>query len=389
LRFAGLHAISHCVRRITRLILGAMLLLAGRDALGSAGAPASTTAFETARSGYLYAFPRDHGSHDTFRTEWWYYTGHLAAEDGHRFGYQLTFFRRGIEDDRVRANPSRWAIRQLYLAHAAISDLSERRFQYAEKVSRAGLGKAGAAPDRLRVWIDRWAADSAEPDDPRHHLQAAADGFSMDLMLAPEKAPVVHGEQGISLKGGGAGQASHYYSLTRLAASGAVAIGSRRFTVTGSGWMDHEFGSADLGESLIGWDWFGIQLDDRTELMLYRLRHPDGRPDPLSSGTIVLPDGRTRHLRLPDFTVDVLDRWHSPASGAEYPSRWRIAVPSERLKLEVTPLLADQELLTRRSTQVTYWEGAVAVRGNREEAPVTGQGFVELTGYAERFRQKL
>jgi predicted secreted hydrolase len=293
-----------------------------------------------------------------------------------------------MEDNRTRANPSRWAIRQLYLAHAALSDLDQQRFHYAEKVSRAGLGKAGAAPDRLRVWIDRWTADTRTPDDPRQHLQATADGFSLDLSVTPEKDPVFHGEQGISLKGGVAGQASHYYSLTRLGASGTVTMGARRFTVTGSGWMDHEFGSGDLDESLIGWDWFSVQLDNRVELMLYLLRRPDGRPDPLSSGTLIFPDGRTRHLVLTDFSVDVLDRWRSRASGAEYPSRWRISVPSQHLTLEIRPLLADQELLTRRSTQVTYWEGAVAIRGSLGEAPVTGQGFVELTGYAEPFRQR-
>ena len=375
--------------KIARLLAGLVLLLAERDTVCSAEPPVSPDAFQPARPGYTYVFPRDHGSHDQFRTEWWYYTGHLTAEDGHRFGYQLTFFRRGVDDPQVQANPSRWAIRQLYLAHAALSDLSQRSFLYAEKVSRAGLGKAGADTGQLRVWIDRWATDTRRPDDPRQHVQASADGFALDLSVTPEKAPVIHGEQGISRKGSGAGQASHYYSLTRLATSGTVTLGAERFTVTGTSWMDHEFGSGDLGEELVGWDWFSVQLDNNTELMLYHLRRTDGQPDPVSSGTLISPDGRTQHLALADFRVDVLDRWRSRASGAEYPSRWRISVPSQSLTLEVTPLLADQELITRRSTQVTYWEGAVQIRGTLGTAAVTGQGYAELTGYAERFRRKL
>lgn len=345
--------------------------------------------FRQAVTGYRYAFPRDHGSHDEFRTEWWYYTGHLTAENGRRFGYQVTFFRRGIADEHVRNNPSRWAIRHLYLAHAALSDHGAQRFRFAEKVSRAGLGKAGSDSERLHVWIDRWAAEASTPAHDRQHLQASAGDFSLDLSLKAEKPPVVHGEGGISRKGEGYGQASHYYSMTRLSTTGTIVVDGTRLAVTGTSWMDHEFGPGDLGDDQVGWDWFGIQLHNRTELMLYRLRRADGTVDPVSSGTLIPPDGRPRLLSSSDIHIEVLDHWKSTTSGARYPSRWRISIPEIRLVLHLAPYLPNQELITRRSTQVTYWEGAVQITGSQEDAAITGDGYVELTGYAERFKQRL
>jgi len=346
-------------------------------------------AFQVARPGYTYTFPQDHGSHDDYRTEWWYYTGHLTARSGRRFGYQLTFFRRAVDNPEVRSNPSRWAIRHLYLAHAALSDVGENRFMFGEKVSRAALGRAGADTGRLNVWIDRWSATSTSTDHSEHHLGASTDRFDLNLTVKADKLPVVHGTGGISRKGGGTGQASHYYSLTRLATSGTVTLEGTTYAVDGHSWMDHEFGSADLGEDVVGWDWFSVQLDNGTELMLYLLRNADAQPDSVSSGTLVLADGRAEHLALSDFRVKVLDQWTSRTSGARYPSGWRIEIPSRRVTIELTPLLKDQELRTAKSTQVTYWEGAVAVRGQAGDAAVGGQGYVELTGYAERFRQKL
>lgn len=350
---------------------------------------ASPPAFHQASAGYRYFFPREHGSHEEFRTEWWYYTGHLATTQGRRFGYELTFFRRGVDHEHVRSNPSQWAIRQLYLAHFALSDRGRNRFRYAEKLSRAGLGKAGAEPGRLRVWIDRWSAEADASGLGPHHLQAATDRFAIDLSLTPEKPPVIHGYNGVSRKGAAPEQASHYYSLTRLVTVGSIVVDGQRETVTGMSWMDHEFGSGDLGEDQVGWDWFSVQLENRTELMYYRLRQADGSADPASSGTLVFPDGRSQPLAADDLRVDTLAYWTSRASGARYPSRWRLSVPSLGLSLELTPYLSDQELMTRRSTQVTYWEGAVQVRGHARDGPLSGQGYVELTGYAEPFRDRL
>lgn len=343
--------------------------------------------FQNAEPGYRYRFPYDHGAHDRFRTEWWYYTGHLTAENGRRFGYQVTFFRRATEPERIGAVTSQWAIRHLYLAHVALSDLDRKRFRYAEKVSRAGLGKAGTETGRLRVWIDRWSVEADDSPHERHRLRAAAGDFSLDLTVSPEKPPVVHGERGVSRKGADPSQASHYYSFSRLATSGTLVVDGERLSVRGTSWMDHEFGSGDLGEDLAGWDWFSIQLDGGTELMLYRLRRTDGAVAPVSSGTAILPDGRTRHLPLRETQVEVLDHWTSQASGARYPARWRVTVPALALTLDIRPLLPDQELITSHSTQVTYWEGAVEIAGRLRDAPVSGQGYVELTGYAKPMRR--
>lgn len=358
----------------------------------SSATPADHTrpaGFRSAEPGYQYRFPRDHGTHDDFRTEWWYYTGHLTTENGRRFGYQVTFFRRGIEPERVGPNASRWAIRQIYLAHVAVSDLDQGRFRYAEKVSRAGLGKAGAESGRLHVWIDRWSVEASASPHEHHRLLAASDDFSLDLTVAPEKPAVVHGEHGVSRKGTAPTQGSHYYSFPRLATSGTMTINGTRFAISGLSWMDHEFGSSDLDEDLIGWDWFSVQLENNTELMLYGLRRSDGTVAPVSSGTVIFPDGRTQHLSAADMRVDVLDYWSSRASGGQYPSRWRLAVPALDLSLDLRPLLADQELTTSRSTQVTYWEGAVEASGHLRGAPVAGNGYVELTGYAKPMRKRL
>ena len=345
--------------------------------------------FRVATEGYRYAFPRDHGSHEEFRTEWWYYTGQLRAKDGRPFGYQLTFFRRGMLREQTKTLPSQWAVTQLYLAHFAVSDLSKSRFHYAEKMSRAGLGKAGAAPDRLHAWIDHWSAESLSATPGTQTLQAAEGDLAIELTVSPEKPLVLHGTGGVSRKGAGVGQASHYYSFTRLATTGKLTVGNESFDVTGTSWMDHEFGSADLDKDLIGWDWFSLQLDDQRELMLYRLRRTDGSADPASSGTVIDRDGRGHHLLLGDFTLEPTSYWTSQTSHARYPQRWRLTIPSQQLSLELVPLMADQELSTKRSTQVTYWEGAIETTGTAQGKPIHGQGYMELTGYAERVPNKL
>ncbi len=369
------------------MLVGAAVF--GFSAASSPSVGETLEGFRAAAAGYRYEFPRDHGAHDEFRTEWWYYTGHLRASNGRRFGFELTFFRRGIPAGEIKTRPSQWSVSQLYLAHFAISDLDRQQFHYAEKVSRAGLGKAGADEGRLNVWIDHWLAESLMNEPARHRLEALQGDLRLSLHLTSEKPPTVHGRGGISRKGASEGQASHYYSLTRLAATGSITVGAETFDVTGLGWMDHEFGSADLDSDLVGWDWFSVQMDDRTELMLYRLRRTDGSSDPSSSGTLIHADGTSEYLPQSEFGLEPSDEWISPNSRARYPQRWRITVPRRRLSLDVTSLLRQQELVTTRSTQVTYWEGAARVSGTRDGNPVTGQGYVELTGYAERFSQKL
>ena len=348
--------------------------------------PTTAMEFRPALPGYHYRFPFDHGSHDDFQTEWWYYTGHLQAGNGKTFGYQLTFFQRAVAHEAAAKNPSRWALRHLYFAHFAVTDEAGRRFQFMEKISRAGIRKAGAETGRLAVWIDDWRA---EADGDSHVLHAQGEGISLHLRLTPEKPPVIHGTAGVSRKGEGPGESSHYYSFTRLRTEGTLTYEGNPLTVAGLSWMDHEFGSNQLGESQAGWDWFSLQLSDATELMVYRIRRRDGTIEPASGGTWVRADGSAVPLTRDEITVDELDHWQSPQSRGRYPARWRLTVPSARLGVEIVPTVPHQELLTHRSTQVTYWEGSVTVTGERAGRPITGLGYVELTGYAAPLRRRL
>lgn len=350
------------------------------------GADSHPTPFQSATAGYRYNFPRDHGSHPIYRTEWWYYTGHLHSKSGRSFGFELTFFRRGIPPDEIKTLPSKWSVKDLYLAHFAVTDITGKRFHFSEKLSREGLGKAGADESRLLVWIDDWRAEASTEPSASHTLVARDETHTLALTLQPTKPLVTHGAAGISRKGKDVGQASHYYSFTRLATSGKLTIDGESFEVTGTSWMDHEFGSAELGTDQVGWDWFSIQFEDDTELMLYRMRRKDGASDLASSGTAVSPDGDARHLEVTDFQIESSGTWTSAESKATYPAKWRLTIPLLGLILDVTPLLADQELRTSRSTRVSYWEGAVAVTGTKQGRPIKGQGYVELTGYAERLK---
>jgi predicted secreted hydrolase len=346
--------------------------------------PVGAGEFRQALPGYVFAFPRDHYAHEEFRTEWWYYTGHLRSAVGEEFGYQVTFFRSGLAD--AQANPSRWAARHLYLAHFAVSDISRKAFRFFERVNRAGLGQAGAGSAEFRVWVGDW---EVRGDGMRQRLRAAEGDHAIDLTLQSKKAPVIHGENGINQKGEGRGHASHYYSLTRLQTEGTLTVRGKKHAVTGLSWMDHEFGSTQLSSDQVGWDWFSLQLDDGSELMLYAIRKTDGRPDPHSAGTRVAADGRVDRLTQRDFTIEVLDRWTSPRSKGTYPMKWRLTAPPIGLDLAVTPAFPDQELDTAKSTQVVYWEGAVRAAGTLSGKPVTAQGYVELTGYAAPFRKRL
>jgi predicted secreted hydrolase len=281
-------------------------------------------------------------------------------------------------------NPSAWRTKDLFLAHTALSDLEAKRFHLDEKVARAGAGLAGVTRDNdaTRVFLGDWSA-GIELD--RHRLEAKAKEFSLDLVCRASKPLAAHGKGGYSLKGKRPESASCYYSYTRLETEGSIVLRGVSVPVTGTSWMDHEFSSAPLEDDLEGWDWFSLQLEDRTELMIYLLRQKTGGNSPASSGTFVKASGETVRLTQSDFQVEVLDRWKSSRSGATYPSRWRVRVIPLNLELFVIPNLSDQELITEKSTRVTYWEGSVSVSGRSEQGPVSGVGYVEMTGYAKPF----
>ncbi len=339
-------------------------------------------------------FPQDHGPHPDYRTEWWYYTGNLASETGERLGFQLTFFRRRISppgaDKSWPSSPgSAWRARQIYLAHAAITEISRGRLLHAEEVARGALGLADAriSGEDTTVFVKNWSVSLGQA---AHSIKAATGNFSFDLTAKPLKPPVLHGQSGYSLKGRTPERSSCYYSFTRLGISGEVIIEGRSLPVTGLAWMDHEFSSAPLDEDLAGWDWLSLQLDDGTELMIYFLRHKDGSISRASSGTYVDAGGEPLHLSREDLSVETDRVWKSPHTGAVYPSRWRIGVLPLGLDLEVTPNLADQELQTPESTRVTYWEGSVQIRGTaRQRRAVSGSGYVELTGYQRNIGNRL
>jgi predicted secreted hydrolase len=351
--------------------------------------------FRRALPGRIFSFPQDHFSHPEFKTEWWYYSGHLQSirEVRKSFGYQLTFFRTGLTRE-AKNQKSRWSIQDLYFAHLALTDESKERFDYREKVSRGSLGEAGAFPfspkgKTFRVWIEDWSVEGGGGGMKDHLLKARDKDFGIELMLTPEKNPVIHGQHGISQKAEGKGFASHYYSITRLKTEGKVFLRDKEVPVQGLSWMDHEFGSSQLREYQVGWDWFSIQLENGVDLMFYQIRNKDGKIDPYSSGTIIFPDGRNEFLALKEFQIEVLENWRGQKSGANYPSRWRLKLNDRSIELVLTPTVKDQELITKESTRVTYWEGSVKVEGKYQNNPIKGKGYVELTGYAKPFSKEI
>lgn len=330
-----------------------------------------------ATAGYQYSFPRDYASHPPYKVEWWYYTGNLETSSGRRFGYQLTFFRTGIT--LQPASASRWAVRDLYMAHFCISDIEQKQFHSYEKLNRAGVGFAGAEESSYHVWNEDWEAHLEGKD----HLIRARDGEAeLELRLTPEKPEVIHGENGISQKGVAVGNASHYFSLTRLRSAGRITIGGESFEVMGLSWMDREFSSSFLEPGQIGWDWFSIQLDDGRDLMIYQFRRSDGSTDVHSSGTLIDTNGRATHIPFNEFTLRPTGaNWQSD-SGATYPTEWTIELPKYNLNLSVAAAFNNQELRTTGSTNVTYWEGSVNIEGTAIGQPVRGRGYLEMTGYS-------
>ncbi|MFA6955263.1 MAG: lipocalin-like domain-containing protein [Thermoanaerobaculia bacterium] len=361
-----------------RIVLLAAIV-ASLTASSAAAQPTTPDGYRLAVPGWVFEFPRDHGTHDEFRTEWWYFTGHLRSAAGRRYGFEVTFFRVGAAGPQAAGEATAWDLRNVSLAHFAITDVGGRRFRYYEKLNRSTPFLAGAKAGFLHVFNEGWSATAAADGSWRLLAREGAD--AIDLRLRLEKPPAIHGRDGISVKAAGEGNASHYYSITRLSAEGTVDAGGRRETVRGQAWMDHEFGSAMLREHQSGWDWFSFQFDNDTELMLYVIRRSDGTADVTSSGSIVLADGRVIHLERGDFSVAPRGRWKSAKSGATYPMGWRVRVPKFDIELDVRELMKDQELVTTKSTQVTYWEGSVDATGRSGGTLVRGEGYVEMTGY--------
>ncbi len=367
------------------LILAALILLAGcaaprpevrasLDAVEVLGGGA-TAGFAQALEPRDFVFPRDHGPHPGYSLEWWYYTGNLDA-GGRPFGFQLTFFRSALAPDPPE-RPSAWGAANIYLAHLALSDVQAGRFYAYERFSRDAAGLAGAAGEPFRVFLEGWSAEGAGPEGMTMRLRAAEGDVALDLTLDSLKPPTLQGDRGLSQKGPEPGNASYYYSLPRMEATGTVTVAGQPFAVSGLAWMDHEWGSSFLSRDAAGWDWVSVQLDDGHDLMLAQIR---GEAGVLRSfGVLVAPDGAARHLDPATLDLRPLATWRSPRSGAVYPSGWRLVAPEVGLALELQPLLKDQEL----PLSIVYWEGAVRATGSLGGASVSGNGYVELTGYEQ------
>ncbi len=364
-------AVSHHLPKYLLAFLSTLSIL---STMSTSSFPQSTR-FKLALPGYNFQFPRDHAAHPDFRTEWWYFTGNIKSEQGHRYGYELTIFRHRIDDstETFEPNPSRWAEGNFYFAHFAVSDVDRNRFFYESKHARPAVGLAGASATECRAWVRDWSIVLKENV---FQLRAEGKDYSIDLQLSPEKPHVIHGIDGVSQKSDGRGQASHYISFTSLKTTGQINIAGKTEVVTGFSWMDHEFGSNQLGSDQAGWDWYCIQLDNNTEIMLYNMRKKDGSRDGNSSGTWIAPDGSATHLTSSQWSVRADSAWTSPHTGATYPMGWTAEIPGQQLTLRLRPLMKDQEL-----SSAGYWEGAIEVEGEQGGAKVVGHGYVELVGY--------
>lgn len=342
------------------------------------------------------SWPRSHGAHPLYATEWWYFTGHLTSSDKpeHRaapeiategsYGFELVFFRVGINPEANSSSRSAWKMQSLYLAHAALTDDSSKSFSYAERRSRGAFAEAGASEEGLNVWLRDWSAkgDVGEKNGSIE-LNFEVDAKKLRLLLTPEKAVVLHGEKGLSRKGPNAGEASYYTSFSRLKGEGDLFEQGVSKKLFASAWFDHEVTSSELSRGTIGWDWFSLQLKDGRELMLYQLRTAEGGISPFSSGTLVEKDGSSEHLKASDFSIAVQSSWTSPKSGITYPALWRIRLPEKDIDFKISPTVPAQELFTPGSTGLSYWEGRARVEQS-DKQELLGSAYIELVGYDKK-----
>lgn len=344
---------------------------------------------ELALPGYRYRFPEDHFSHPSYQTEWWYYTGNLNCRDGQQFGFELTFFRfhPHLVENEANRNPV-WFPKQIYVAHFALTDINHGHFYEQERVNRSGPGLAGADARQGKIWNGNWSVRWLSYEPVRQQVEAVTGNAHLRLTLTSQKPLVIHGKNGVSQKGPKPGEASHYYSLTRLEASGNVSLDGRNFQVAGQAWMDREFFSSvrdQDDDQIAGWDWMCIQLNTNEEVMIYRLRLKNGNLSPYSSATFVTASGKSEFLSSRQFSLEPLKTWHSSVTQGDYPVEWKIDLPSKQISLHLTTPVDNQELVS--STTGSYWEGAVRYAGTEAGMPVGGVGYLEMTGYAQRGRR--
>lgn len=342
---------------------------------------ADTSGFKKAIEPRVFSFPADHGPHNGYAVEWWYFTGNLTASDGRELGYQFTLFRSAIVPPTENTPaPSAWRSDAAFMGHLAVTDVTGQRFFAHERFSREAIGLAGAQAAPFRVWLDDWQVQSDDPAVQTMRLVASEGEIDLDLTLDSSQPPLLQGDAGLSQKSAGVGNASYYYSMTRMPTTGQMTIAGQVYTVTGNSWMDREWSTSALADDQEGWDWFALHFADGSDMMIYHLRRTDGTSDPYSAGIYRRADGQVVHLKSADIAFVPQGSWQSPHTGGVYPAAWQIQIAPLDLTMTVTPALADQEL----QVTVRYWEGAVRVQGEMAGAPVSGVGYLEMTGYADR-----
>jgi len=345
----------------------------GKIAVDQAMGGDDTAGYARAFAPRTFSFPADHGPHPQFKNEWWYFTGNLADAAGHRFGYQVTFFRVGLAAEGPERS-SRWATRTVWMAHVALSDIAAGEHLARERLVRGALGLAGASLEPLRVWVEDWSL-SRDPESGSWRLEIATDAFSLDLELNALGPPLLQGDRGLSQKSAEPGNASYYYSIPRLESRGELSLAGRVHRVSGLSWLDREWSTSALGPEQAGWDWFSMQLDDGTDIMYYRMRRKDGQADPHSRGTARLADG-TRVDLLPDEVELQPLKWWQSDDGRRYPIAWELRLQRLQRNIRVQALIPDQEM----ELSVRYWEGAVKLL-DAEDSSHLGYGYLEMTGY--------
>lgn len=340
---------------------------------------ADLTGFARADKPRAFSFPQDHGPHPDFRSEWWYITGNVDSSEG-PFGFELTFFRQATAPTPTNkdANDSAWQTNQIYMAHAALSDITQKQFYADERLSRGALGLAGAQAEPFKVWLDDWSITQGSDDTFQIILKVKAKNFALELQLTPTKELVLQGDAGLSQKGQDPGNASYYYSFTNMQVEGKISRRNDKIPVHGKAWMDREWSSSVLESNQVGWDWFALQLNDAQEVMLYHLRDKDGQISAYSGGTLVKENGQAHKLNVDDMDITVTHWWTNPKSQTTYPAGWQIKVKGLEHALHIKPRMADQEL----RFGLPYWEGAVDIFSQRHGQKL-GHGYVELTGYAK------
>ena len=351
----------------------------GGISLSKAMGDIETEEFTKAVEKRNFVFPDDHGAHPDFRTEWWYFTGNLISDEGKEFGYQFTIFRTALTKSKPE-RISEWSTNQIYMAHFAVTDIDGNKFYFDEKFSREGNYLAGAQTNPLKVWLEDWQI--IQVDDrttlglPVIRIKAKTDKVEINFILEAAKPFVLQGDSGLSQKGAQVGNASYYYSYTRIKTSGKIILNEKDYEVSGFSWMDREWSTSALSEGQAGWDWFALQLEDNTELMYYQMRKNDGSPDIFSKGVLVDENGSSQLIKKEDVILKVTNNWKSP-NGMAFPSGWTLQIPGKNIYLIITPAIKNQFL----DVSVKYWEGSVKIEGLKNGNRVNGRGYVELTSY--------